>query len=157
MIVRRAVGSRPIDVRPSQRPTVDVSNPPLSPTFHAPVSRAAGTLWLVPTADLRRRASDTTDPALRNGIRAHKEGRHSEAIKQLVVVASSEDPLAGYAAYYAAISHFELGNTSEAERLLKGVRSKAPQGYLAEAAAISEGAIAESSALTDRGDLSDAN
>jgi soluble lytic murein transglycosylase len=142
-VVLWAVGT--IDVRPvTAAVSVDVSNPPpLSPTFHAPVSRAAGSLWLVPTADLRRRASDTTNPALRNGIRAHKEGRHSDAIKQLVVVASSEDPLAGYAAYYAALSHFELGNTSEAERLLKGLRSKAPQGYLAEAAAISEGAIAE--------------
>jgi hypothetical protein len=97
----------------------------------------------VPSADLRQRASDTTAPALNSGIDAHKEGRHSEAVKQLAAVSSSAHVLAAYAAYYAAVSQLELGNLSEAERLLKDLRSKVVQGYLTEAAAIAEATVAE--------------
>ncbi|HEY7441583.1 MAG TPA: transglycosylase SLT domain-containing protein [Vicinamibacterales bacterium] len=138
-----AIGT--IDVLPvTASAAVDTPNPPpLSPTFHPPLSRTPGSLWLVPSADLRQRASDTTTPALKNGIEAHKEGRHAEAVKQLAAVASSAHVLAGYAAYYAAVSHFELGNLSEAERLLKDLRSTVVQGYLIEAAAIAEATVAE--------------
>ncbi len=142
-LVLWAVGT--IDVRLiTAAASVDVSNPPpLAPTFHPPVSRAAASLWLVPTDDVRRRIVDTADPAFRNGIKAHKEGRHSEAIKQLTGASSLEGSLAAYATYYAAMSQLELGHTSEAERLLKDLRTRNPQGYLAEATAIAEGSLAE--------------
>ena len=133
-----------LDVCPVAAAAPTASNPPaLAPTLHPPVSRAAPALWLVPTADARRRASDTTPSALKAGIRAHKEGRHAEAIKQLAVVASSDHPLAGYATYYAAASHVELGNLTEAEQLVQGLRRRTVQGYLTEAVAITEATIAE--------------
>jgi soluble lytic murein transglycosylase len=100
-------------------------------------------LWLVPTVDERRRTSAATDPALRTGIRAYKEGRYTEAVKQLAGLTSLDTSLAAYGVYYAALSQLELGNDSEAARLLENLRARGPQGYLAEASAIAGGSLAE--------------
>jgi hypothetical protein len=78
-----AVGT--IDVSPSTTavPIGSSDLPPLAPTFHTPISRDAASLWLVPSPDVRQQLITAADPALKSGIRAHREGRHSEAIALL--------------------------------------------------------------------------
>ena len=119
----------------------------LTSTAHPPISRNAGDLWLAPTVTDRRRAADTPFLALKAGVQALKEDQQTQALRLLTPLLTGPtsliQPLADYAAYFAAVADLRLNNLDEAQRRLTDLRERSLQGYLAEAAAVANADVAE--------------
>jgi soluble lytic murein transglycosylase len=110
----------------------------LIPTSHPPVSRDLAALWLVPGQDRPRATSPIVD-----GMTLVDEGQSARALKLLSGAEASQEPLAEYAMYYAALAERDLGQMEAARDRFARLSARQPSGFLAEAAAIGEAAAHE--------------
>jgi len=79
------------------------------------------------------------------GVRLYLDGKLAEALPLVSAKALQSTLLADYATYYEGLVLVGLERIPEARKLFASVRSRAPEGYLAEAAALREAEAADAS------------
>ena len=114
----------------------------LLPTNHPKVSRNLSDLWLAPEKGrASERSSSLTD--FISAMRLYTAGDYAKALPLFSQKTVQQGPLGDYAAYYAGVASFRLGNTSEARRTFHALGERKPVGYLVVAGALGEAEASE--------------
>lgn len=121
---------------------VDDAQGKLTPTAHAALPDDPSDLWLVPSeSDRSARGSAQYEP-LAEAIKRYQAGDYAAAAKLAASPSLAGTPLAGYARYYAGLSHLRELRTDEARRIFDRLLDTGPPGRLAVAAALGAGEAA---------------
>jgi soluble lytic murein transglycosylase len=129
--------------RAEQQPTpagVSAFTEPLLATAHPPLPRDPLALWLAPSESSRRPPAAVS--SFRAGTRLFGEARYAEALP-LVSASLAGTPLAGYAAYYRAVTELRLSRFDDARRSFDALASQPLAGYLSEAVPLRQAEVAE--------------
>ncbi len=127
-----------------QPPAAAVSLDVLTATAHPPLPRDPSRLWLAPLATTRSSPAYTR---FSRGVRLHGQAQYADALP-LVRASLANTPLEDYGQYYTALTELRLSRLDEARAGFEALATRAPQGYVADAARLRLAEIAE-----NRGDL----
>jgi soluble lytic murein transglycosylase len=116
----------------------------LAPTLHPALPANESDLWLVPSARDRAARTIATYEPLAAGIKRYKDGDYAGALALVTRPTLAGTALASYAAYYAGLSQLRLGRLADARRTFDALLDRKPPGYVAIAAALASGDVAES-------------
>ncbi len=114
----------------------------LTPTAHAALPDDPTDLWLVPSASDRVSRGYAQYEPLAEAAERYAAGDYREALQLASRPALAKTPLAGYAAYYAAMSRLRLLETEPAQKALEELSRKA-SGALVVTASLAAGEAAE--------------
>jgi soluble lytic murein transglycosylase len=112
---------------PQQPAAAALSTEILTATAHPALPQDPTRLWFAPSA-----ASRSTATSLARGVRLHADARYADALP-LVRVAASKS-LAEYARYYTGLTELRLAHLDQARASFEMLASRAPAGYLGDAA-----------------------
>jgi soluble lytic murein transglycosylase len=108
----------------------------LVPTNHARLPADLSQLWMAPA-----RLDATRPTALAQfaaAVKLEVDGQWASALPILVRVTPLVGPLRGYGEYYTGLAHLRVGRPAQARDIFHSLVLRAPDGYLAEAAALRE-------------------
>jgi soluble lytic murein transglycosylase len=135
----------------AQQPPAPADVAALGPTSHPRLPADISQLWLVPAATGNSRARNQS-PAMADFAEAVKlevETNFAKALPMFTQAPLRQGPLGDYAIYYTGLAELRLGRPADAKRTFQTLQSRAPVGYLAEAAPLREAECDE--ALGDLG------
>jgi soluble lytic murein transglycosylase len=112
----------------------------LQPTAHPPLP-GEEQIWLVPS-EAERRAAAAVSAGLAAAVQRYRAGDHAAALTALTRV-GPQHPLADYGQYYKGLAHLRLKQLSQARAALEAVEARRPDGALAAAVVLAQGAVAE--------------
>lgn len=133
--------------RPQQSAT-GTSPSPVA-TAHPPVPGTLDEFWFAPSGANTNRAIAARFAGLQEGVRLSLEGDHEGAVRLVADPAWQSTELAGYASYYTGLAQLRLKRFDDTWRTMTALVAAAPQGYLAEGAAL---AAAEAAKELDQDD-----
>ncbi len=117
--------------------------PSLAATAHPPVPGTLDELWLALTEASANRAIAARFAGVQEGVRLYLEGDHEGALELVADPAWQSTELAGYASYYTGLAQLRLKQFDAAWRTMTALVAAAPQGYLAEGAALAAAEAAD--------------
>lgn len=112
--------------------------PALTPTTHPALPGHPSLFLLVPdapasSAGAARGADESATTRFAQGVRLFDKGEYTAALPLVATPGLASTPLAGYGAYYTAMSQKALGRLDDAEATLVALDQRRPVGYLREA------------------------
>src|SRR5205823_1307845 len=113
----------------------------LRPTNHPRLPADLAQLWLVPASTKGSNRAGSHSAAMTEFAEAVKlevDANYAKALPMFSQPALREGPLGDYAIYYTGLAELRLGRAADARRTFQLLASRAPVGYLTEAAPLRE-------------------
>jgi len=134
----------------AQQPAPASEPPALRPTNHPRLPADVSQLWLVPAnGQNRARTRSAALIEFADAVKLEVDANYAKALPIFSQPALRQSALGDYAIYYTGFAELRLGRAADAKRTFQMLQSRAPVGYLAEAAALREAECDE--ALGDLG------
>src|SRR5204863_5730059 len=124
----------------------------LRPTNHPRLPADLAQLWLVPASTKGSTRAGSHSAAMTefaDAVKLEVDANYAKALPMFSQPALRQSPLGDYAIYYTGFAELRLGRAADAKRTFGMLQSRAPVGYLAEAAPLREAECDE--ALGDPG------
>src|SRR5437588_4241319 len=128
----------------AQQPPWSADTAALRPTAHPRLPADASQLWLAPdpvagagqgpSSSPRARTHSAALTQFAEAVKLEVEANYARALPMLTQPALREGPLGDYSIYYTGLAELRLGRAADAKRIFQTLESRAPVGYLTEAA-----------------------